>query len=600
MRRGRILLIFDFSLVTVLFFAAFLLRLDFGFIKVYQDIFIQSVVFVGLIYVVSLSLLGVYRSIVRYFGVTEFMVLFNGVVLSSLLVMLLSLYFCPRLPRSIILIHSILSFSFLTLSRVVYRSLVARRSQKFKDKVPVLIIGAGSAGVQFAQEASMSSSPYEVLGFLDDDVIKHHRTIHGKKVYGPIREAAEYANKLNVKTLVVAIPSLKAERLIQLIDTIRFEGCVIKTIPGLSELSDGKKINELREISIEDVLGREEIHVNDDLVSTHIKDQLIWVTGGAGSIGSELVRQILRFSPKKVHVFDLDENGLYHLDQEFKSHSLYARLEMHVSDVTNRKDLIRYFNKEVPTLIYHAAAHKHVPLMEDHPIEALRNNIFSIYHLSSLAIEYQVKKLIYISSDKAVNPTNIMGATKRYGEKVIQYFNQRKKTEFVAVRFGNVLGSNGSVLPLFKKQIESGGPITLTHKDITRYFMTIPEASRLVLQAASFAKGGEIFILDMGQPIRIYDLARNMIHLSGRSDVSIEIVGLRKGEKLYEELNYQHERLDTTLHPRVLKLIQTKEQMVDIEAQVLELITIIENEDSTVDYLNWLSVAVPSYEPRTE
>lgn len=411
-----------------------------------------------------------------------------------------------------------------------------------EDKKKVLIYGAGNAGTVIARESIINRKfPYEIIGFIDDDKRKRGTYIYDIEVLETGKKLEEVIKNTEIQEMIIAIPSLNKKELKKIVNKIKDinEKIKIKILPSISEMVNSSTSDlELKEVKIEDLLGRDEVLVNTENIRELIEGKVLFITGGAGSIGSELARQVAKYNPAKLICIDVNENDLYFLELELKRK--YQNLEF-VSEICNireKEKLSMLFKQYNPQIVFHAAAHKHVPLMEHNPEEAVKNNIFGTKNIAECANKYEVEKMILISTDKAVNPTNIMGATKRVCEIIIEDFNKKsEKTKYMAVRFGNVLGSNGSVIPIFKKLIEENKNLTVTHKEITRYFMTIPEAVQLVMEAGSIGKGGEIFILDMGEPVKIYELAENMIKLSG-ADIQIEITGLRPGEKLYEELLY--------------------------------------------------------------
>ena len=411
-----------------------------------------------------------------------------------------------------------------------------------EDKKKVLIYGAGNAGTLIARESIINRKfPYEIIGFIDDDKKKRGTHIYDIEVLETGKKLEEVMKNTEIQEMIIAIPSLNKKELKKIVNKIKDinEKIKIKILPSVSEMMNSSTSDlELKEVKIEDLLGREEVLVNTENIRELIEGKVLFITGGAGSIGSELARQVAKYNPAKLICIDVNENDLYFLELELKRK--YQNLEF-VSEICNireKEKLSMLFKQYNPQIVFHAAAHKHVPLMEHNPEEAVKNNIFGTKNIAECANKYEVEKMILISTDKAVNPTNIMGATKRVCEIIIEDFNKKsEKTKYMAVRFGNVLGSNGSVIPIFKKLIEENKNLTVTHKEITRYFMTIPEAVQLVMEAGSIGKGGEIFILDMGEPVKIYELAENMIKLSG-ADIQIVITGLRPGEKLYEELLY--------------------------------------------------------------
>lgn len=461
-----------------------------------------------------------------------------------------------RVPRS----YFVLCFAVLCVEELIirfsHRALLSlsrtRRNRKTaQENKRVMIVGAGTSGAVILRE--MNTSRYihgRVVCFADDDKNKVGKLLNGVPIAGSREDIPELVKEYQVDEIYIAIPSASAKDRKNIIEICRKTGCNIKTLPGIYQLINGEvNISKLRNVEIEDLLGREPIRVNLDEIMGYVTGKVVLVTGGGGSIGSELCRQIASHNPKQLIIFDIYENTTYSIQLELKEKYPELDLVVLIGSVQNTHRIESIFEQYHPDIVYHAAAHKHVPLMEDSPNEAIKNNVFGTYKTARAADKYGAKRFVLISTDKAVNPTNIMGASKRMCEMVIQMMNARSKTDFVAVRFGNVLGSNGSVIPLFKRQIEQGGPVTVTHPDIIRYFMTIPEAVSLVLQAGAYAKGGEIFVLDMGEPVKILDLAKNLIQLSGYTpDVDIPIVftGLRPGEKLYEELLMNEEGMQDT------------------------------------------------------
>ncbi len=486
-------------------------------------------------------------------GVREAGHIIGACGLASLLQIAGMLMLEMKVPRS----YYVLSFFALCacegLIRLSYRIFTSIRlpgSIKASDR-RVLIAGAGTSGAVILKE--MLTSQYaqgHVVCFVDDDKNKVGKILNGVPIAGKREDIARLVEKYGVDEIYIAMPSAPAKDRKEIIEICKETGCKVKILPGIYQLLNGEvSVGKLREVEIEDLLGREPVQVNIDEILDYVHGKVVLVTGGGGSIGSELCRQIAGHQPKTLIVFDVYENNAYDLQQELKDKFPKLHLVVLIGSVRNTHRIESVFEKYRPEIVYHAAAHKHVPLMEDSPNEAIKNNVFGTYKTAKAADKYGAKRFVLISTDKAVNPTNIMGASKRMCEMVIQMMNAKSKTDFVAVRFGNVLGSNGSVIPLFKKQIEQGGPVTVTHPDIIRYFMTIPEAVSLVLQAGAYAKGGEIFILDMGEPVKILDLAKNLIRLSGYKpgeDIAITFTGLRPGEKLYEELLMDEEGMQDT------------------------------------------------------
>ena len=461
-----------------------------------------------------------------------------------------------RMPRSYYFIGFLLSFLSTTALRFSYRflrrmKLVFERGTEEKKIDRIMIIGAGEAGRMLIREFAHSQFlSGRVVCLIDDNPSKFRKMLSGVRIVGNRYDIPEMVKKYNVNKIIYAIPSGSAKVRKEILQICSTTKCEVQTIPGMYQLiNEDVSVSKLKKVEIQDLLGREPIQINIDEIRKYISGKVIMVTGGGGSIGSELCRQIAKSNPKQLLIFDIYENNAYDIQMELKRKYPALDLVVLIGSVRNTARLDVVLGKYRPEIVFHAAAHKHVPLMEDSPNEAIKNNVFGTYKMAQAAVKYGVKKFVLISTDKAVNPTNIMGASKRLCEMVVQMMNRESDTEFVAVRFGNVLGSNGSVIPLFEKQIAEGGPVTVTHPDITRFFMTIPEAVSLVLQAGYYAKGGEIFVLDMGEPVKIDSMARDLIRLSGyEPDVDIPIVytGLRPGEKLYEELLMEEEGLQDT------------------------------------------------------
>ena len=456
---------------------------------------------------------------------------------------------------------------------------------KNTDISRVLIIGAGCAGEMVVKE--LEKNPQlnkKAVAIIDDDITRIGDQVSGVDIVGTRNSILKIVKLYKIDEIIFSIANISKKGKKEIIDICKNTNCKIKTIPGIYEIIDGKvDIKQVRDVEIEDLLGREPIEVDFNLMGSYIQDSTILVTGAGGSIGSELCRQIANIRPKKLIMLDNYENNLYSIQQELiRKYGDSIKMIAVVASIREQKRIEKIFDKYRPEVVFHAAAHKHVPLMENSPGEAIKNNIFGTLNVAMLSSKYNVKRFLLISTDKAVNPTNVMGATKRAAEMIIQSLNEESKTEFVAVRFGNVLGSNGSVIPLFKKQIEEGGPVTVTHPNIIRYFMTIEEAVGLVIQAGGMAKGGEIFVLDMGEPVKILDLAKNLIRLSGfEPDVDIKIVftGLRPGEKLYEELLMSEEGLLDTKHKKIFIGRPIDFDKNDLQKYLIELRNIVLEED---------------------
>ncbi len=503
---------------------------------------------------------------------------------------------------SYLLIFLMMLVTFTFIPRYFFRAVDALRGymQNYIDgnRTAVMIVGAGAAGVSLLREVEYSSKiKYAVKCFVDDDVLKHGTYIYGIKVEGGRDKIVELAKRYSVDEIYIAMPSCGGEIVQNIVDICNETGCKVKVLPGIYQFINGEvSVNNFRDVSIEDLLAREAIKVDLDKVMDYVTDKVVMVTGGGGSIGSELCRQIANHNPHQLIIVDIYENNAYDIQQELLKNYPKMNLVTLIASVRDETRMERIFATYKPQIVYHAAAHKHVPLMEESPNEAIKNNVFGTFKTAKLADKYGVKRFVLISTDKAVNPTNVMGATKRMCEMIVQSYDKISKTEFVAVRFGNVLGSNGSVVPLFKKQIEAGGPVYVTHPDIIRYFMTISEAVALVIQAGAYAKGGEIFVLDMGKPVKILDLAEKLIRLSGYEpyrDIKIKFTGLRPGEKLYEEMLMSEEGLAETENKliHIGKPIEMDETV--FFEQLERLREVLENEPTNARML--ISEIVPTY-----
>ena len=490
----------------------------------------------------------IYSMLIKHFGFQEILRISIAIISKNLLFMVFFLIFRDLSP---FVFYVYLIFIPVEITLIVFPRTIPRIMRyvtqwyRRQDGLRTLIIGAGSGGyIVLTEIMDNKKRDNKVIGFVDDDTNKIGAKMSGIKIYGPIKNIKEIIKKTNAEEVIIAIKSLKPKSLAGIINDVTECDVSVKKMQVLSDVSNEKEV-KIVNVKVEDLLNREPIALDNEGISSFIKDKVILVTGGGGSIGSELCRQIVSYIPKRLVIFDIYENTTYEIQMELlrlfqKNPSLKCELNVIIGSVYNYERIKSVFEKYKPNIVFHAAAYKHVPLMEDAPVESLRTNVLGTYYVTILADEYKVDKMVLVSTDKAVRPTSIMGACKRYAENIIQNQNEiSKHTNYLAVRFGNVLGSNGSVIPLFKKQIEDGGPLTVTHKEIERYFMIIPEAVGLILQSAVYAKGGEIFVLDMGSPVKILDLAERMIRLSGYvpyKDIDIKITGLRPGEKLYEEL----------------------------------------------------------------
>lgn len=557
-----ILIILDMLAVVVASYGALYWRFDFSFDgqwMLYMEPATLLLPFDLILTLIVFWLLKLYKSVWRYASTNELINITAACILCFFLQIILVAVLPIQMPRSYYPMYAFLLMIMVCATRFSYRIIRLfnsrrRTASKDPEKKNTMVIGAGAAGNAIIKE--IESSTYvnlRVMCVIDDDPGCHKKLLRGVPIVGDRTCIQDAVDAYHIEEIIIAIPSASKSKIREILEICKETGCKLQLVPGIYQLINGDvSVSSLRQVQIEDLLGRDPIEVNVDEILGYVKNKVVMVTGGGGSIGSELCRQIAGHGAKQLIIVDIYENNAYDIQQEIKVKHPDLDLVVLIASVRNTARMQTIFKTYRPEIVYHAAAHKHVPLMEDSPIEAIKNNVFGTLKTASAAGEYGTKKFVLISTDKAVNPTNIMGASKRICEMIIQQLNQKYATEFVAVRFGNVLGSNGSVIPLFKKQIEQGGPVTVTHKDIIRYFMTIPEAVSLVLQAGAYAKGGEIFILDMGEPVRIYDLAENLIKLSGYTpgeDIEIKITGLRPGEKLYEELLMSEEGMkDTANH----------------------------------------------------
>ena len=537
-------------------FLGLFIRFDMNIEKIPPDYSKAVLTYLPVYVVATLAVLFLFRMYATMWsvaGIREVGHIIGACSLASLIQIAGMIMLELHVPRSYFVLSFFILCIFEGMVRLSYRifTTITISNYSKKNGKRVMIVGAGTSGAVILKEMTTSRfSEGRVICFVDDDLNKVGKFLNGVPIAGKRKEIPSLVEKHFIDEIYIAMPSASAKDRKEIIEICRETKCRLKILPGIYQLLNGDvSIAKLREVEIEDLLGRESIRVNLDEILNYVSNKVVLVTGGGGSIGSELCRQIAGHKPKQLIVFDVYENNAYDLQQELKDKFPKLNLIVLIGSVRNTHRIESVFEKYRPDIVYHAAAHKHVPLMEDSPCEAIKNNVFGTYKTAKAADKYGTKRFVLISTDKAVNPTNIMGASKRMCEMIIQMMNSQSKTDYVAVRFGNVLGSNGSVIPLFKKQIEQGGPVTVTHPEIIRYFMTIPEAVSLVLQAGAYAKGGEIFVLDMGEPVKILDLANNLIRLSGyrpEEDIKIEFTGLRPGEKLYEELLMKEEGLQDT------------------------------------------------------
>lgn len=554
--RMVILMGIDVGAICLASFLGLFIRFDMNIEKIPPDYSKAVLTYLPVYVVATLAVLFLFRMYATMWsvaGIREVGHIIGACSLASLIQIAGMIMLELHVPRSYFVLSFFILCIFEGMVRLSYRifTTITISNYSKKNGKRVMIVGAGTSGAVILKEMTTSRfSEGRVICFVDDDLNKVGKFLNGVPIAGKRKEIPSLVEKHFIDEIYIAMPSASAKDRKEIIEICRETKCRLKILPGIYQLLNGDvSIAKLREVEIEDLLGRESIRVNLDEILNYVSNKVVLVTGGGGSIGSELCRQIAGHKPKQLIVFDVYENNAYDLQQELKDKFPKLNLIVLIGSVRNTHRIESVFEKYRPDIVYHAAAHKHVPLMEDSPCEAIKNNVFGTYKTAKAADKYGTKRFVLISTDKAVNPTNIMGASKRMCEMIIQMMNSQSKTDYVAVRFGNVLGSNGSVIPLFKKQIEQGGPVTVTHPEIIRYFMTIPEAVSLVLQAGAYAKGGEIFVLDMGEPVKILDLANNLIRLSGyrpEEDIKIEFTGLRPGEKLYEELLMKEEGLQDT------------------------------------------------------
>ena len=587
------LVLFDIIAIQLAAFLAILTRFEFR-IHTIEPLFIDTLVHYAVLNTFcSICIFAAYRMYSTLWSFASIMDFFNVVkaVLISSVFQFIGIHMLAwPIPRSFIVLY----IGWLGIAAVFPRMMIRilRGGRRIplqtigKQAIPVMLIGAGEAGSIILQEFKNSKFvEKEIVCVIDDDPKKWGTFIHGVPVVGGRRKITQSVVRFGIQEIVLAIPTLKPHERKNIINICQQTGCKMSTLPGIYQLINcDVKVSMLRDVQIEDLLGREAVRTDLESIMSYVKDQKVMVTGGGGSIGSELCRQIADDQPKQLIIIDNYENAAYELQMELGRKHPELDVIVLIVSVQNRRKIREIFEQYKPDLVFHAAAHKHVPLMEYSPCEAIKNNVFGTMNVASEANRSGVKRMVLISTDKAVRPTNIMGASKRICEMVIQTYNQRSKTEYVAVRFGNVLGSNGSVVPLFKQQIREGGPVTVTHPDIIRYFMTIPEAVSLVLQAGAYAQGGEIFILDMGEPVKILDLAENMIRLSGLvpgEDIEIKFTGLRLGEKLYEELLIDDDNKKETANKRIFigQPIKIDEAEFDEKMKELEKATFSEDEN---------------------
>ena len=596
-----LLLIVDVITIIGVALISLLIRFDGYITPHYMHQMVDALPIMVISYIVMLLSMHLYTRIWRYAGMREMVAVLIATTLGAGLFYTGMYVFDKSLPRSIYLISWILSTGVIGIGRMVLHYIAMRYGGKQStdaDMVNTLIIGAGDAGATIAREIERyHKRSRKVIGFIDDDESKFNRLMGGVRILGNRHDIPSIVKENKVKEIIIAMPSVTRNEIRNIMEICSPLKCKVNTLPGMYQLLDDEVlVSHLHPVSIEDLLERDEVRLDMDIVEHYIRDKVVLVTGAGGSIGSEICRQIMRIGPKQLLLLGHGENSIYLINQELKNIYKDGPIIPIIADIRDKQQLDQIFTQYNPQVVFHAAAHKHVPLMEIQPMAAVLNNIYGTRNVADVAGRHGVERFVMISTDKAVNPTSVMGATKRVAEKVIISMNDTYDTKYITVRFGNVLGSRGSVIPLFKKQIEAGGPVTVTDPEMTRYFMTIPEASQLVLQAGAMGKGGEVFLLDMGEPVKIIDLARNMIRLSGLEpdkDIHIKITGLRPGEKKYEELLTSEEGTNRTNHT---KIFEAPLDTVDRD-WLIDKIATFDSCETDMDVIGVLQDIIPTYTP---
>jgi len=617
-----IVLIADLCIVCLAYYLAYYIRFDFDIPPAMSLRFRESLFAVVIVKIVVFAFFRLYRGMWRFTSITDLFNVLKASTVGSGLLILFFLYLNRfiGLSRSVFVIDWFLTVLFISGFRVLVRIYFEGRfkiwtrlvfpvffngskESFWKPRKRLLIIGAGNSGEQILREIRDNAGlDYEVIGFIDDHPVKKGKYIHGKPVLGGVDDLGDIAHRSNAEELLIAISSATSKQMRRIVSECKETGLPYKTIPGMGEIISGEvTVSSIREVSYNDLLGRDNVKLDSGIIHTMISKSTVLVTGAGGSIGSELCRQICRFNPEKVILFERAESPLYDIDMELKHYFSHIEIVPVLADIQYPSQLEKVFEEYKPQSVFHAAAYKHVPMMELHAWKAVKNNIIGTQNVVEVSRKYGVKRFVLVSTDKAVRPTNVMGTTKRVAEMMVlnQMHEGDCQTKFMAVRFGNVVGSSGSVLPLFKKQIKDGGPITVTHKDITRYFMTIPEAAQLILQAGAMGDGGEIFILNMGEPVKIDLLARDFIRLSGFEpdvDIAVQYIGLRPGEKLYEELITEGEGIVPTDHRKIMVLRGQEKDLVKLNGNIDALRALTE-EQSGDAIREGLMKIVPEYTP---
>ena len=606
--RRFFLFLTDTFLLNACVYLSLIMRFDVGIVSIepqYISNYVENMLPYTIMSLLIFWLFRLYHSLWQYASIAEVYRIAEACIIVELVHFLSNKIAGNMLPRSCYFNAAIYLIIAICASRFMYRMIrtVLNKYRNIKTSNNVMIIGAGEATNVIMREIQNSSylANSNIACIIDDDRRKVGKYIRGVKVIGTRDKIKEAAKLYDIDEIIFAIPSASNEVKRDILNICKETDCTLKILPGVYQMVDGEiNVNSIRNVDVLDLLGRDPIEVDIESIMGYVKDKVIMVTGGGGSIGSELCRQLVSHKPKQLIIFDIYENNAYDIQQELKINYPDANVVTLIGSIRNVSRLESVFAQYKPDIVYHAAAHKHVPLMEVSPDEAVKNNVVGTWNVARMADKYGVKKFVMISTDKAVNPTNVMGATKRICEMIVQTYNEISKTDFVAVRFGNVLGSNGSVIPLFKRQIEAGGPVTVTDPNIIRYFMTIPEAVSLVLQAGAYAKGGEIFILDMGEPVKIDDLAKNLIRLSGYTlgvNMEIKYTGLRPGEKLYEELmmDEEQDKMRRTQHNKIFVASPRSIDLAEFYEQLQELAKAAQHNDEGV--VQQLAKMIPTFTP---
>jgi len=606
-----IIVILDIILVALSWYLSHLLRFNFAIPEGNFILLIRILPIILLVKILCFYFFDLYHGMWRYTSLTDLLDIFKAVTLSSLMVVLVSLFAnrAAGFSRSVFILDWGLTFFFIAGSRASIRLYFWFKAGEenirnvSRDK-RLLIIGAGDAGEKICREIHDNIHlGYRVVGFIDDEPSKINRKIHGIPVLGNRNQINYFAEQTGAEELLIAMPSISSKDMRDIVALCKKTGIPYKTVPGMGELINGKvSVKAIRDVSYKDLLGREVVNLDEAQIGAFLKEKRVLITGAGGSIGSELCRQVCRYSPEAVILYERAESSLYEIELELKENFEYIRIVPRLADILDIRQLKRAFDEEKPHVIFHAAAYKHVPMLELNPWEAMRNNVIGTRNVIEAAREFKVERFVLVSTDKAVRPVNVMGASKRIAELLVQAQNGcgLSDTRFITVRFGNVVGSVGSVVPLFKRQIEKGGPVTVTHPDMTRYFMTIPEACQLILQAGSMGEGGEIFILEMGIPIRIVDMAEDLIRLSGfepNVDIDIKYVGLRPGEKLREELITDGEGIVKTSHEKIMVLRGQVCEIEKLNHDIEEIMGFVVKEDGE-GIKRKLGEILPEYAPQ--